>query len=77
MILIVEYVNHVDAGNAKIKQTKTKTKYMAAKVSKSNTSSSSKFKVKPKVRRKGVVAKTKASKLKSSKNYLKKSRGQG
>ena len=50
---------------------------MAAKASKSNTSSSSKFKVKPKVRRKGVVAKTKASKLKSSKNYIKKSRGQG
>jgi hypothetical protein len=50
---------------------------MAAKASKSNTSSSLKFKVKPKVRRKGVVAKTKASKLKSSKNYLKKSRGQG
>ena len=43
----------------------------------SKTSSSSKFKVKPKVRRRGVVAKTKASKLKSSKNYLKKSRGQG
>ena len=42
-----------------------------------STSTASKFKVKPKIRRKGVVAKTKASKLKSSKNYLKKSRGQG
>lgn len=50
---------------------------MAAKASKTNTSSSSKFKVKPKVRRKGVVAKTKASKLKSSKHYIKKSKGQG
>ena len=50
---------------------------MATKASKSSTSSSSKFKVRPKIRRKGVVSKTKASKLKSSKNYLKKSRGQG
>jgi len=51
---------------------------MAAKASKSkSTSTASKFKVKPKIRRKGVVAKTKASKLKSSKKYLKKSRGQG
>lgn len=51
---------------------------MAAKASKSkSTSTASKFKVKPKILRKGVVAKTKASKLKSSKNYLKKSRGQG
>lgn len=51
---------------------------MAAKASKSkSTSTASKFKVKPKVRRKGVVAKTKASKLKSSKNYLKKKVGQG
>jgi len=33
--------------------------------------------VKKKVRRKGVHAKTKSSKLKSSKNYLKKYRGQG
>lgn len=32
---------------------------------------------KPKVRRKGIHAKTKSSKLKSSKNYLKKYRGQG
>ena len=51
---------------------------MAAKASKSkSTSTSSKFKVKPKIRRKGVVAKTKASKLKSSKHYLKRGRGQG
>lgn len=32
---------------------------------------------KNKVRRKGVVAKTKASKHKGSKNYLKRYRGQG
>jgi len=32
---------------------------------------------KPPVRRKGVHAKTKTSKLKSSKNYVKLSRGQG
>jgi len=32
---------------------------------------------KPKTRRPGVHAKTKASKVKSSKNYLKKYRGQG
>ena len=32
---------------------------------------------KPKVRRKGVHAKTKTSKLKQSKNYKKLSRGQG
>jgi len=50
----------------------------SAKSTKSkSTSSALKFKVKPKIRRKGVVAKTRASKLKSSKNYLKKSRGQG
>jgi hypothetical protein len=35
------------------------------------------FKVKPKVKRPGVHAKTKASKLKGSSNYLKRSRGQG
>lgn len=29
------------------------------------------------VKRKGVIAKTKSSSLKSSKNYLKKNRGQG
>jgi len=32
---------------------------------------------KPKTRRPGVHAKTKSSKLKSSKNYLKRYRGQG
>ena len=42
---------------------------------KSNTVSVKK--VKPKVSRKGVHAKTKTSKLKSSKNYVKLSRGQG
>jgi hypothetical protein len=35
------------------------------------------FKDKPKVSRPGVHAKTKTSKLKSSKNYTKKYRGQG
>lgn len=35
------------------------------------------FKVKPKRKRPGVHAKTKASKLKGSKNYLKKYVGQG
>jgi hypothetical protein len=50
---------------------------MAPAAKSKSTSTSSKFAVKPKVKRKGVVAKTKASKLKSSKNYLKKSRGQG
>ena len=33
--------------------------------------------VKPKITRKGVVAKTRAAKNKQSKNWLKKSRGQG
>ena len=32
---------------------------------------------KPKVTRKGVIAKTRAAKSKQSKNYIKKSRGQG
>ena len=50
---------------------------MATASKSKSTSTSSKFTVKPKIKRKGVVAKTKASKLKSSKNYLKKSRGQG
>jgi hypothetical protein len=50
---------------------------MATAAKSKSSSISLKFKVKPKVRRKGVVAKTRASKLKSSKNYLKKSRGQG
>jgi len=35
------------------------------------------FKKKPKVKRPGVHAKTKTSKLKQSKNYAKKYRGQG
>ena len=35
------------------------------------------FKKKPKVRRPGVHAKTKTSKLKSSKNYIKLYKGQG
>lgn len=43
---------------------------------KSNTAVS-KFKVKPKVSRPGVHAKTKTSKSKQSKNYVKLSRGQG
>jgi hypothetical protein len=41
------------------------------------TSSSSLHKDKPKVSRPGVHAKTKSSKLKQSKNYVKLSRGQG
>jgi len=36
-----------------------------------------KFKAKPKVKRKGIHAKTKQSKSKDSKNYVKLSRGQG
>ena len=39
--------------------------------------SESTLRVKPKVRRPGVHAKTKVSKLKSSKNYKKLYRGQG
>lgn len=35
------------------------------------------FKAKPKVKRPNVVAKSKTSKLKTSKNYRKLSRGQG
>jgi hypothetical protein len=42
-----------------------------------STASVIKFQPKPKVKRKGIVAKTKSSKLKSSKNYLKVGRGQG
>jgi|GEM_PF-2403364 len=34
-------------------------------------------KVKPKVRRKGIVSKKKSSGLKTSKNYVKRYRGQG
>lgn len=39
--------------------------------------SSIKFKVKPKKNNKGIHAKTKMSKCKTSKNYFKKSKGQG
>ena len=35
------------------------------------------YKIKSKVRRPGVHAKSKSSNLKSSKNYVKKNRGQG
>jgi hypothetical protein len=49
---------------------------MATKSNKS-TSASSLFKEKPKVSRPGIHAKTKASKLKQSKNYHKAYRGQG
>ena len=48
-----------------------------SKKSSGKSSAASLFKVKPKIARPGVHAKTKASKLKSSKNYLKRSRGQG
>lgn len=48
---------------------------MAAKAK--STAAVIKFQAKPKVKRKGIVAKTKSSKLKSSKNYVKLSRGQG
>ena len=47
-----------------------------AKVSKSGLGSTS-FKVKPKVNRPGVHSKTKTSRLKQSKNYKKKYKGQG
>jgi len=50
---------------------------MATKKKSSSASAFSHYKVKPKVRRKGVVAKTKNSKLKSSKNYRKQYQGQG
>lgn len=46
---------------------------MAKKVS----TNFSEKKERPKVRRKGIVAKTKASKIKTSKNYFKRSVGQG
>jgi hypothetical protein len=39
--------------------------------------STSTFKKKPKVSRPGVIAKTKCSCLKASKNYVKKYKGQG
>jgi len=47
------------------------------KKAKSTSGSASNFLVKSKVSRPGVHAKTKSSKLKSSKNYKKRSRGQG
>ena len=50
---------------------------MATKKSSKVTSASSLYKEKPKVRRPGVHAKTKSSKLKQSRNYQKASRGQG
>lgn len=50
---------------------------MAKKPAKSSSSFSIKYKEKPKVSRPGVHAKTKSSNHKKSKNYLKKSRGQG
>ena len=50
---------------------------MATKKKSSSASAFSHYKVKPKVRRPGVHAKTKTSKLKSSKNYRKLYKGQG
>ncbi len=46
-------------------------------MAKAKVISSIKFRVKPKRSRKGIHAKTKMSKCKSSKNYVKVSRGQG
>ena len=48
---------------------------MAAKAK--STTSVIKFQPKPKVKRKGIVAKTKTSKIKSSKLYNKRNVGQG
>jgi len=48
---------------------------MAAKAK--STASVIKFQSKPKVKRKGIVAKTKTSKIKSSKLYSKRNVGQG
>ena len=50
---------------------------MAKKPAKSTSSFSSKHKEKAKISRTGVHAKTKTSSHKKSKNYVKKSRGQG
>lgn len=50
---------------------------MAPKKGSSKTSSASLFKKKPKIKRPGVHAKTKASRSKHSKNYQKRYRGQG
>lgn len=46
-------------------------------MAKAKVISSIKFKVKPKKNNKGIHAKTKQSTNKNSKNYFKKSRGQG
>lgn len=48
-----------------------------AKTKKTNTSNVKVHIKKPKTKRKGVVSKKKSSKLKSSKNYLKRYKGQG
>lgn len=50
---------------------------MAPKGKKSSVATVSLKKEKPKKRRKGIHAKTRASKSKTSKNYVKLSRGQG
>lgn len=50
---------------------------MAPSKSKSKVTSTVIKAVKPKIKRKGVHAKTKTSKSKHSKNYVKLSRGQG
>jgi len=50
---------------------------MAKKPAKSSSSFSSKYKAKSKVTRPGVHAKTKTSRHKKSRNYVKLSRGQG
>jgi len=49
----------------------------AAKSKKTSVSASSLYKLKPKKSRKGIHAKTKMSKNKNSKNYIKTSVGQG
>lgn len=46
-------------------------------MAKTKTQTSSTYQAKPKVNRPGVHAKTKTSKLKTSKNYAKSYRGQG
>ena len=46
-------------------------------IKKPTTSSSTAFRIKPKKSRKGISAKTKMSKNKGSKNYIKRSVGQG
>ena len=46
-------------------------------MAKAKISDIKKFKAKPKVARPGIHAKTKSSKLKQSRNYVKLSRGQG